>query len=628
MCGISGILLRDARLHVGRDQIQRMNDAQIHRGPDADGIWTHGPLGLGHRRLSIIDISDAGRQPMGNEDGTIWIVFNGEIYNYRELRAELQQPHQFRSNSDTEVLLHLYEERGIDLVQDLDGMFAFCIVDLKQQMAFLARDHFGIKPLHYTLSENGLYFASELKAILAASGSTRQIDKQALNDFFEYQWIPAPQTIYQDIRKLPPANWLSLNWSTWQVRQHRYWRATYAPMSGRSIGEWEDEVAHELEASVRRQLVADVELGSFLSGGIDSTLVTTFAAGQRGRQLKTFTIDFAEAGNSEGDKAREVAQQLQVNSIFETLPNTTIGELEALSNFYDEPFADSSLLPTTAVSRVARKHVTVALSGDGGDELFTGYTHHDLADRLSRLDRIPSGLLAFGFGVGRKLMPKNSRAYEWCQRLALSPQDRRLTLLRLPCRGQRRTLLTPALRETCQQRWEAFRSLTTGLDDLPPITQVQLWDLEYYLPNDMLVKVDRASMSVSLEVRVPMLCPRLANLAFRMPEEVRFRPPSSKPILRGLVAKHYGPNIAQAPKRGFAIPRQAWMKQAASPQLERDILEGAAIRDGILHPQGVRQLFSDVRRPAGKWYTERSDELFGLLVFHHWWRRFQGNPTS
>jgi len=275
MCGISGIVSRDPRIAISPDRVRSMNDAQRHRGPDDHSVWVQGPVGLGHRRLSIIDVSEAGRQPMGNEDGTVWIVFNGEIYNYRELRHSLRRQHAFRSQSDTEVLLHAYEEMGSDVVHHLDGMFAFSIVDVPRTTICLARDHFGIKPLHYSMSEGELVFASEIKGILAADGSRRQLDRQALNDFFDYHWIPAPRTIYDDVHKLPPATWLEINWSTWQVRSHRYWRATYAPVEGRRMSEWEDEVLHELQGSVARQLVADVELGAFLSGGIDSTLVTS-----------------------------------------------------------------------------------------------------------------------------------------------------------------------------------------------------------------------------------------------------------------------------------------------------------------------------------------------------------------
>jgi len=552
----------------------------------------------------------------------VWIVFNGEIYNYRELRHSLRRQHAFRSQSDTEVLLHAYEEMGSDVVHHLDGMFAFSIVDVPRTTICLARDHFGIKPLHYSMSEGELVFASEIKGILAADGSRRQLDRQALNDFFDYHWIPAPRTIYDDVHKLPPATWLEINWSTWQVRSHRYWRATYAPVEGRRMSEWEDEVLHELQGSVARQLVADVELGAFLSGGIDSTLVTSYAADHRGRGLKTFTIDFEESESSEGAKAREVAEQLGVEATFQTLPNSTVDDLQSLSYFYDEPFADTSLLPTVAVSRVARQQVTVALSGDGGDELFTGYSHHDLAYRLMRMDWIPSAMLTGACSLAGRLFPRGTRASEWLHRFAQSPERRRLSLVRMPARGRRREVIVPTLCQSDEARMSDYWNAMLDMRGIPPITQVQLWDLEFYLPNDMLVKVDRASMSVSLEVRVPMLCPRLADLAFRIPEKVRYQPECPKSLLRALVSRRYSDRIARAPKMGFAIPRRPWMRSAAGNDLEQRILSGRAVTDGILQPAGVRQLFQNVRTNTGNWFVDRTDELFALLVFHYWWERF------
>ncbi len=557
---------------------------------------------------------------MSNEKGNVWIVFNGEIYNFRNLRSELRDQHVFRSSTDTEVILHAYEELGMELIPRLDGMFSMAIVDLTRHKLFLigARS-FGIKPLHYVLNQDEIVFASEIKAIVAGHGTAGRLDATAINDFFEYQWIPGPHTVYEDVKKLPPGCWMELNWATWETAHASLLAAGVCPRDrSASCRVGRSGVEHELQASVQRQLVADVNSGAFLSGGIDSTLVATYAADRRGSSFKTFTIDFEDKSHSEGEKAREVVRTLGIDGVFRTLPPSRLDDLERLAYFYDEPFADSSLLPTVAVSEVARESVKVVLSGDGGDELFSGYKHHALAYRLSRFDFVPNAWMKTMFGAGRKILPRSTRWYEWCQRLGQSADRRRLTLLRMPGRGARRSVIAPPWRETDSQREAGFWQQVFGLEGLPPVTQVQMWDLEFYLPNDMLVKIDRASMSVSLESRVPLLCPRLAELAFQIPESQRYNPTTSKPLLR-ITARRYGPSIAAAEKQGFSIPRREWMRQAATEEVERSMVAGPAVRDGILHPPGIHALFQSVRRKPNRWLVDRSEELFSLLVFHHWW---------
>jgi len=623
MCGISGLAYRDPRRRPDADRLRAMSNAIRHRGPDDDGVEVLGQAGLSFRRLAIIDLSPAGHQPMRNEDGQVWIVFNGEIYNFQELHAQLKDRHQFRSRSDTEVLLHLYEEHGAGIVDLIDGMFALAIVDLRKRSILLARDPFGIKPLYYSLNNERLVFGSEIKALMASGEVSREIDTSALNDFFDFHWIPAPRSIYADVRKLPPAHTLELNMDTWQSQIHRYWQPTYAPQEGRTLDSWVDEVDAALEKSVQSQLVSDVPLGMFLSGGIDSTLVTAEASKGATQSLRTFTIGFQEHTHSEVRFARQVAEKLKTDAIFRELPYESIDQLGALSEFYDEPFADPSLLPTTAVSRVAREYVTVVLSGDGGDELFSGYRHHALAKNVSRLDAAPTFVTKALFGALAGVSPMTSRAHEWGRRFALAPDERRMSMISLPGRRLRSDVLAKDCREPAQNRLWHMRQSVAELRGLPPVTQTQLYDLLMYLPNDMLVKVDRASMSVSLEARVPFLSRTVADLAFRIPEEVRFQPPVDKRVLRRLVSRQFGDDLAYRKKQGFGIPVVKWMKAAAEDSRVRaSVQEGPTMQSGLLDPAGVGRLFDSVRRGSGRFSVDRSVELFALLVFDAWWKRY------
>ncbi len=624
MCGICGLVFRDPRVAPARETLARMAATIRHRGPDDQGIEVLGSAGLAHLRLSILDLSPAGHQPMSNEDGTVWIVFNGEVYNFPELRKDLESRHHFRSHTDTEVLIHLYEERGPAMVELLDGMFAFAILDTNAQRLFLARDPFGIKPLYYALDDRRFVFGSEIKALLASGEVSRDLDPGALNDFFDFHWIPAPRSIFSQVRKLPPAHTLEIDLRRWTSSIARYWRPEYRPEQGRSLDDWADEAEVVLNRSVAAQMVSDVPLGAFLSGGIDSSLVCRGAALASPQALRTFTIDFEDSKFSEAQYARQVADALHTEAIFRTVQAGSLDSLGPLAEFYDEPFADSSLLPTFAVSRVTREHVTVALSGDGGDELFSGYWHYFLASRLSRLDRVPTAVNRLLFGTVAAIAPKQTRVHDWGRRFALSPDMRRLSVIRLPGRAIRSQVLSPDLRENREQRFWHLRESLPDLQGLPPVTQTQFYDLMLYLPSDMLVKVDRASMAHSLEVRVPFLSKSVADLAFRIPEETRFEPECDKRVLRRLVARHFGESLAYREKKGFGVPLRRWMQDVARGPEEEQLLASPAVRSGILDARGIRRLFAALRRPDTRFRTERSDELFALLCFTAWWRRYQG----
>jgi asparagine synthase (glutamine-hydrolysing) len=621
MCGICGIIYRDPRRQPDIDVLRRMTDSLRHRGPDDEGRQVWGQVGFGHRRLAILDLSPAGHQPFANEDGSVWIVFNGEIYNFPELRTRLKPRHTFRSNTDTEVLVHLYEELGEQMVSELDGMFAFALYDARRQRVVFGRDPFGIKPLYYAIDGERLVFGSEIKALLASGEVSRTIDASALNDYFDFLWIPAPRSIYAEVHKLPPANWMTLDLKTWHLEQRRYWELEYLPQHGRSLDQWADEVQGELNRSVRAQLISDVPLGAFLSGGIDSTLVSQAAAAAGDAPLHTFTIEFADKAFSESKFAAQVAEKIHANAVVRAVASETIDDLPELIRYFDEPFADSSMLPTFAVSRVTREYATVALSGDGGDELFTGYSHHCLAQRISKLDVLPDWLNVLSFRWATHVFPSTMRLHQWGRRLSMKPEYRRLTTARLPGRLHRLSVLRPDLREDRDARlWHLHESLPR-LRDLPPVTQVQMYDLMFYLPNDMLVKVDRASMAHSLEVRVPFLSKGVAELAFRIPEEIRFQAGQDKRVLRRLVARHFGETLAQRPKMGFSIPLRSWMELTARRDRAR-ILQSPVMRSGLLDESGVAQLLSDVGSGYSALHVDRSEELFALLVLSAWWERF------
>lgn len=624
MCGICGLVFRDPRSHPGAEQLQRMANTIRHRGPDDEGILTQGNVGLAHRRLAILDLSAAGHQPMANEDGSIWTVFNGEIYNFAELRQDLVARHQFRSRSDTEVLLHLYEEHGSAMVDRLDGMFAFAIWDQPKNRLLLARDPFGIKPLYVAFDQQRLVFGSEIKPLLASGHVTRDLDVGALNDYFDFHWIPAPRSIYRQVRKIRPGEFWDIDLQNWECRIQRYWQPSYRPKSGLTLEQWSDEVDDELSKSVQSQLISDVPLGAFLSGGIDSTLIATAAArALRPSPLRTFTIDFVEEWCSERPFAQYVAEKINANATSSIAAASTLDELPRLSEFYDEPFADSSLLPTDAVSRITREKVAVALSGDGGDELFSGYRHYALARKISRLDMLPRWLSAGLFGAISGIAPAASRIQEWALRFALDPDNRRFSTIYLPGRRSRLSLLAKPLRQTPNERFWFTQGLGTRLQGLPAATQMQLFDLEFYLPSDMLVKVDRASMAHSLEVRVPFLSRRIADLAFRIPDEIRFDAQQEKRVLRQLVEREYGADFAQRKKKGFGVPLRKWVRDAATPERLESLLASPAVQQGILDAPGIRDLFQAIWRGGDRWYADRSVDLFAMLVFDAWWTRYQ-----
>jgi asparagine synthase (glutamine-hydrolysing) len=597
----------------------------VHRGPDDEGIYARGRAGLGMRRLSIIDLS-GGRQPIHNEDKTVWVVFNGEIYNFPELRQELEQRgHQFYTQSDTEVIVHLYEELGADCIQKLRGMFAIALFDENRQSLLLARDRLGKKPLYYALRDGRFYFGSEIKTILAVAPElSSDINSRALLQFFWLQYIPDPNSAFRDIRKLPPGHLLEYKAGPIHIRQ--YWNLpAYATNPIESEPECLDELERQLAEAVRIRLISDVPLGALLSGGVDSSVVVALMARASNSPVKTFSIGFGKQDYNEAPYARAVAETFGTeHHEFVVEPNVT-ETLAHLTRMMEEPFGDSSMIPTYHVSRIARQHVTVALSGDGGDELFAGYDRYPVhLDRMG-YERIP----AWAGSAFRSLV---------YPALGASFKGRRF-LFNASLRGGDRYLDTVGFLPTDRER-KLFSGdfLSSGnggdvleevrrhyLDAQAPdrISRLLYLDTKSYLTGDVLTKVDRMSMATSLEVRCPILDHVLIEWVTGLPANWKYRNGSRKYLLKKLAARLGVPGLDR-PKQGFAMPLTHWWKGELSHTLLPILTEPRTLQRGYLNPTAVRNLVEE--HLSGR--RDYGQELWLLLIFELWHRNFLENAFS
>jgi asparagine synthase (glutamine-hydrolysing) len=625
MCGIAGFLYADPTRPADRGVLKAMGDAIAHRGPDAEGFWAEPGVGLVHRRLSIIDLA-GGDQPIGNEDGSVQVVFNGEIYNFQELRAGLEaRGHRFRTRSDTEVLVHLYEEHGDDLVTRLRGMFAFALWDRPRRRLLLARDRLGIKPLYYYRDAQRLVFGSELKAILAHPGVPREVDLPALEDYLAFGVVPAPRAIFRGTAKLPPAHVLAARAGE-AGPPRRYWQLRLEPDETRAPQEWLEAIRAKVEEASRCHLVADVPVGAFLSGGLDSSVVVASCAGATRGPLQTFSIGFAEESFSELPYARAVARQFGTRHVEEVVTSDAVSLLDELTHYYDEPFADSSAVPTFLVSRLASRSVKVVLSGDGGDEAFGGYSRyvHDLREAALRR-RLPAWFRRALGPVGRlwpkaDWLPRPLRAKTLLTNLSLDPGSAYANTLELCRQPLRRRLLAPGLagRLNGHEPERLIRdshALAPADDALGGMLAA---DVAVVLPDDFLVKVDRASMAHGLEVRPPLLDHELMELAARIPSRYKVRGGETKWALKEAYRDRLPPEAVRRPKHGFEIPVDAWLRGPLRGVFEPAVLgAGAPVRDLI--DQGVaRKLYrahlSGVGRHGGVLWT--------LLVLARWADRY------
>jgi asparagine synthase (glutamine-hydrolysing) len=620
MCGICGRVNLDQQSQADSDILNRMVQTLKHRGPDDDGYYVKDGIGLGMRRLSIIDVS-GGHQPISNEDQSIWIVFNGEIFNYQSLRKELQKKgHYLKTNSDTETIIHLYEEYGEDCVTHLNGMFAFAIWDEKQQKLFLARDHLGVKPLFYSYKDCKIWFGSEIKALLVDPSLEREIDLLALDQFLSLEYIPAPRTIYTNIKKLPAGHYMTFQ--PGHVKIHQYWDVRQKPVH-QDITSLSGQLADLLSEVVSMQMVSDVPLGAFLSGGIDSSSVVAFMSQAMEVPVQTFSIGFNDDTYNELPYAREVSQRFATKHHEEIL-NPNIADLcESLITHFDEPFGDFSIFPTYLVSKVARNYVKVVLSGDGGDELFGGYDTYraQLFDKYYRL--LPST-------IRQKTIP-NILA-------RVPPSPAKKGLVNIAKRITEGAALDPALRHT---RWmiffnEVYRSSVYQPDfyqaldgwsvysifgdyfkqakDFNPLAQMQYVDIKTYLVDDILVKVDRMSMAVSLETRVPLLDYRLVEFALNLPDEMKIHRGETKRILRKTIKGLVPDRILSKPKQGFSIPIKNWLRGPLKPLLLELLSSSTFQGRGFFNPTTVSKMIKDHLDNK----ADHSHRLWALMVFELW----------
>ncbi len=616
MCGINGVFhYREGE--ADRGLLERQAGLMRHRGPDDGDIWCEGPAGLGHRRLSIVDLSPGGHQPMPNEDGSLWVTYNGELYGWAEIRAGLAaRGHRFRGTSDTEALLHLYEEEGTGLFHRLRGMFAFGIFDRPARRLFVARDRLGIKPLYYHDDGRRIAFASELKALLLDPSIPREIDFEALADYLTFQYVPAPRTILRAVRKLPAGHFLTCD--ARGPRIERYWSLPADVDRGHREDHYRERLRELLAEAVRLRMVADVPLGAFLSGGVDSSAVVALMSAAASEPVKTFSIGFEEQDFSELEHARTVARHLGTDHHEQVVRPRALELLPRLVWALDEPFADPSMIPTYYVSEMARGHVTVALSGDGGDEAFAGYTTYGWARDYASVDRVPRRLRRLAGLPARLLHPDHALGRK-LHRVSLDPIGRHLEVMSYFLPRERSGVLGAGPRHALDgyDPYAAPRALhagaARGLGALPALAYV---DALTYMTDDVLVKVDRTSMQHSLEVRVPLIDHKVMEFVSTIPFEYKLRGSVSKWILRESVRDLLPASILARGKQGFGVPLTHWFG-AEFGRLAREVLyDPRTLGRGWLDPRGVRAV---VEAPGNR-DERRVRQVWALVCLELWAR--------
>lgn len=625
MCGIAGQVTRDRR-PVQAERITAMGESLQHRGPDDHGVYLKGHVGLTHRRLSVLDLTAAGRQPMSNEDGTVWLVLNGEIYNHQELRDQLKARYRFRSRTDTEVLLHLYEEHGLECLPSLVGMFAFALWDDRAQRLVLVRDRLGKKPLFYALTEKSLLFASEIRA-LVASGAQFDVDSTALHHYLTFQYVPTPQTIFRGVHKLPPGH--VLIYENGQVTERAYWSLQYQQKAtGRTEAEYMEEFRALLRDAVRLRLTSDVPIGAFLSGGADSSTVVGLMAAEMAQPVKTFSIGFQEAGFDERPHAREIAGRFGTEHHEFVVDTSAVELLPELARLYGEPYADASAIPTYHLAQLSRRFVTVALTGDGGDELLGGYPRY----RLHFLDRALAGISPSWRAQLRKVLGGDRHAAG--ARSLIGRLERVLapfseTYLNRICYFS-----------TAEKDWlytKEFKNQVVGADSFQVLSrwfeeaqasdlldQLLSVDTRSYLPDDLLVKLDRATMAHGLEARCPFLDHRLVEFAARLPSQFKIRRSTSKYLLKAAMQDLLPRHILHREKQGFAVPLDAWFRGCWREVLCDTLLSARATGRGYFQPKRVQELIDRHGRAEGNY----GYHLYALLMLELWHQVCLDDPST
>ena len=627
MCGIAGVVGKRGDAIDAAD-VHRMCQTIVHRGPDDEGIYARGPVGLGMRRLSIIDLA-GGKQPIHNEDRSVWVVFNGEIYNFPELRGELQgRGHQFYTHSDTEVIVHLYEEMGADCVKKLRGMFAIALYDEKKHSLLLARDRLGKKPLHYALHQGKLLFGSEIKTILALHPELAEVDHEGLLQYFYFGYIPDPHTAFQRIRKLPAGHLMEFRDDEIKIRQ--YWDVPeYGTHPAISEEECLVELERRLEEAVRIRLISDVPLGALLSGGVDSSIIVALMARTSAKPVKTFSIGFRAEQFNESEYARMVAERFGTEHHDLILEPDLEETLTYLSGMMEEPFGDSSMLPTYYVCRMARRQVTVALSGDGGDELFAGYDRYLVAMERPKFDPLQRWLGPLYRDRIHGLIPAGMYGKNLAWNASLNDRDRYLDGISfLPALHRERDLFTPEFLASAKRLPDPLLEWQRLYDGAPAqdrLSRLLYLDTKTYLNSDILTKVDRMSMATSLEVRVPMLDHEVVEWVTSLPVEWKFRAGVRKHILKKL-AERLGipPALLHRKKQGFQLPLVEWMRNEVKSKFWGILLEPRTLERGYFKPDAVRALIDEHVRGR----RNRSGMLWRMLVLELWHRNFMEARSS
>lgn len=627
MCGIVGIVRNDGK-PVNEELLARMNDAIRHRGPDEDGFYINGSTGMAMRRLAIIDLK-SGQQPIHNRDRSAWIVFNGEIYNYLELREKLEKlGHTFYTNSDTEAIVHAYDQYGVDCPKHLRGMFVFAIWNERTQELFLARDRVGKKPLLYAEVNGQLIFGSEFSALLLHPDISREIQPEAIDYYLSFMAVPAPLTVYKAIRKLEPGHWL--RWRNGNVELQRYWEPDFTKKIDISEEEAGERTVEILRDAVKVRLMSEVPLGAFLSGGIDSSAVVALMAQESSERVKTFSIGFDEQDFSELHHARRVAEHVGADHHEFIVRPDAIEVLPMLVEHYGEPYADSSALPTYYVAKETRKHVTVALNGDGGDESFAGYERYIAMGLTEKYRMIPSFLRESVIRQAVNLIPTDPT-----KRSKVKSAQRLLAVVARQKTGRYMHWMSTFNDELKGPLYsDSFREQTSGANaigildtwfkranGIGMVDALLLTDQMTYLPNDLLVKVDIATMAVSLEARSPFLDHHVIEFAASLPQNLKLRRLTGKYLLKKVLRKLLPSENLTRRKMGFGVPIGHWFRGKMQPFLREVVLSDKALRRGLFKPEAVKHLVDSHTRAE----RDYSHQLWSLLMLELWFNRFIDN---
>ncbi len=621
MCGIAGKLYFNQDSNIHSDELDLMLNEIKHRGPDDQGIETFGNVALGQRRLSIIDLSPAGHNPMSNADGTVWITFNGEIFNHTDYRPELEKKgYKFKSQTDTEVILYLYEEYGEECLQYLRGFFAFAIWDAPKKKLFIARDRVGKKPLKYYLTDTQLSFASELKAILADPSVPREVDEEAIHHYLTLEYVQHPQTGFKHIKKLPPAHYMVVQDGKVEIK--RYWKLDYSKKLDLPEEEWIERIQDKLSEATKLRLMSDVPLGAFLSGGVDSSAVVAIMAKHTTGRVKTFTIGFNEASHDESDYARMIAEKFNTEHTEFIVEPKSVELFPKLAWQYEEPFADPSAIPSYYLAELTRKHVTVALNGDGGDENFAGYGRYDYHLLGKRYEKIPrwirQGIIANSTSIASKLIKTTffDRANRFAQSVADTPERRYYNYICYFTTEQKKEIYT-------EEFWNKMKDKETqdilaelaqhaGNDDY--LDKTLYTDFNSYLPNALMAKVDIATMAHSLEGRSPLLDHELLELSAQIPSNLKIKNGEKKYILKKSLEGILPNEILYRPKMGFGVPLVHWFRDELKDYMYDVIMNGEAIKRGYLDKNKVQKLLDTHANTK----VDYANHIWALIMLEHW----------